>query len=126
MAAWETAKNTPLFTTAVKALGADLHRLLQRGGAEALAAAHRLAPFRRFVLANQEPLRRIAASTTQPRWMTDYIDYIVRFRPAADVRSQPPDASQVTIPGSASREDGPRHRFRRRANTARDSGKMDD
>ncbi len=116
MAAWETAKNTPLFTTAVKALGADLHRLLQRGGAEALAAAHRLAPFRRFVLANQEPLRR----------MTDYIDYIVRFRPAADVRSQPPDASQVTIPGSASREDGPRHRFRRRANTARDSGKMDD
>ena len=77
MAAWETAKNTPFYASAVKALGADMHRLIELGGPEADRLVRRMAPFRTFVRANEEPLCRIAASTRQLAWMTAYIDYIV-------------------------------------------------
>jgi hypothetical protein len=33
--------------------------------------------YQRFIIANQEPLRRIAANTSQLRWMLPYIDRIV-------------------------------------------------
>jgi formylglycine-generating enzyme required for sulfatase activity len=78
MAAWETAKHTPFYVAALKALGADMHQLIERGGPEAERLIHRLAPFRAFVRANQEPLRRIAGSTPQLRWMTAYVDFVVR------------------------------------------------
>lgn len=78
MAAWETAKHTPFYTAALKALGADMHRLIERGGPEAERLIRRLAPFRAFVRANEEPLRRIAGSTQQLRWMSAYVDFIVR------------------------------------------------
>ncbi len=39
--------------------------------------ARDLAPFRSFVISNEEPLRKIAASTSELRWMLRYIDFIV-------------------------------------------------
>ena len=78
MAAWEIAKHTPFYISALKALGADMHQLIERGGPEAERLIHRLAPFRRFVRTNEAPLRHIAGNTSQLRWMTVYIDLIVR------------------------------------------------
>ena len=72
------ASHTPFYTAALKALGADMQRLIERRGPEAERLIHRLAPFRAFVRANQEPLRRIAGSTMQLRWMTAYVDFVVR------------------------------------------------
>ena len=43
-----------------------------------------LAPFRRFVRANEEPLRRIAQNSTQLRWALRYIDFIVRTNEDVD------------------------------------------
>jgi hypothetical protein len=35
----------------------------------------RFAPFRSFVISNEEPLRKIAASTGELKWMLRYIDF---------------------------------------------------
>jgi hypothetical protein len=45
--------------------------------AQGIARLRLLTPFRDFVTANEEPLRRIAAYSTQLRWMLWYIDFIV-------------------------------------------------
>jgi hypothetical protein len=37
----------------------------------------RLTPFRSFVIANEEHLRKIAVSTNELRWMLRYIDFVV-------------------------------------------------
>ena len=37
-------------------------------------------PFRDFVIANEESLRRIAAYSTQLRWILWYVDFVVRSK----------------------------------------------
>ena len=88
MGAWEAVKKAPSFALATAALGDEFNRILEKGGAAAEGQIARLAPFRRFILDNEAPLRRIAASTTQLRWMAAYIDFLVQ---TAD---RPPDTSQ--------------------------------
>jgi hypothetical protein len=39
--------------------------------------ARDFAPFRSFVISNEEPLRKIATSTSELKWMLRYIDFIV-------------------------------------------------
>jgi hypothetical protein len=70
---------------AARALGGDYDRLLrlardqvELARAQITVRLHTLAPFRRFVTANEGPLRRIAANTMQLRWMLSYIDFIVQ------------------------------------------------
>jgi hypothetical protein len=70
---------------AARALGGDYDRLLRLARDQVELARtqitvrlHALAPFRRFVTANEGPLRRIAANTMQLRWMLSYIDFIVQ------------------------------------------------
>jgi hypothetical protein len=46
--------------------------------AQAIARLRLLTPFRDFVIANQEPLRRIAAYSPSLRWMLWYIDFVLR------------------------------------------------
>jgi hypothetical protein len=60
---------------AAKALGAGYDRLLESGGQAMIDGLRRLTPFRRLVIALEEPLRRYAV---QSRWMLRYIDFIVR------------------------------------------------
>ena len=62
---------------AAKALGAGYDRLLERGGQAMIDGLRRLTPFRRLVIALEEPLRRYA-EMAQSRWMLWYIDFIVR------------------------------------------------
>jgi hypothetical protein len=64
--------------SAARALGSDFDRALGLGRAAMTARLRRLAPFRGFVVANEEPLRRIAQNSTQLRWMLSYIDFVVR------------------------------------------------
>ncbi len=78
------------------ALGAEYHRLVdtafeiatdqtELAKAQAIARLRLLAPFRDFIIANEEPLRRIAAYSTNLRWMIRYIDFIVRTNPSQGV-----------------------------------------
>ena len=62
---------------AAKALGAGYDRLLERGGQAMIDGLRHLTPFRRLVIALEEPLRRYA-EMAQSRWMLRYIDFIVR------------------------------------------------
>jgi hypothetical protein len=62
---------------AAKALGAGYDRLLERGGQAMIDGLRRLTPFRRLVIALEEPLRRYA-EMAQSRWMLRNIDFIVR------------------------------------------------
>jgi hypothetical protein len=48
-----------------------------------VAGLRRLTPFRRLVIAIEQPLRRYA-ETTQSRWMLRYIDFIVRTNPTQE------------------------------------------
>jgi hypothetical protein len=77
---------------AAKAIGDDYHRLVDvaletardqtnLSKAQAIARLRLLTPFRDFISANEEPLRRIAAYSTNLRWMIRYIDFIVRTNP---------------------------------------------
>jgi hypothetical protein len=62
---------------AAKALGAGFDRLLEHGDQAMIDGLRRLTPFRRLVIALEEPLRRYA-EMAQSRWMLRYIDFIVR------------------------------------------------
>ena len=73
----ETLKTRAVFKAATAALGEHYDRLLEMEGAGLHQRLIQLAPFRRFVTDNQEPLRRIATNTRQMRWMVRYIDFIV-------------------------------------------------
>jgi hypothetical protein len=73
---------------AAKALAGEYNRLvdlgMNQGGlakAQAVERLRLLTPFRDFVTANEEPLRRIAGYSTNLRWMLRYIDFIVRTKP---------------------------------------------
>jgi hypothetical protein len=75
MAAWEAMKKSATYAAATAALGGEFNRILESGGTAAESHLARLAPFRRFVLANEPHLRRIAGFTPQLRWMLAYLDY---------------------------------------------------
>ena len=86
--ALEGLKKSKAFLSAVVSLGGEYDRLLKliEGQAELapiqiVARVNALAPFRQFVITNEEPLRRIAFNTTQLRWMLSYIDFIVCTNP---------------------------------------------
>ena len=75
---YEALKKSQRFTAATSALGGGFDRLHDLSEAQILRRLIALAPFRRFVRANEEPLRRIAQNSTQLRWALRYIDFIVR------------------------------------------------
>jgi len=78
--AYESLKKSKWFSAASTALGDDVDRLKEMTQAEINERLRMLAPFRRFVIANEEPLRRIAENLGQLRWMLPYIDFIVRTK----------------------------------------------
>lgn len=67
--------------SATEALGSGINSLLEQGELRIRERLIALATFRLFVLANEQSLRRIAAITTQLRWMSTHIDLIVQTRP---------------------------------------------
>jgi hypothetical protein len=77
----ESLKTSKVFRSATEALGSGINSLLEQGELRIRERLIALARFRLFVLANEQSLRRIAATTTQLRWMSTYIDLIVQTRP---------------------------------------------
>jgi hypothetical protein len=74
----EALKKNPTFNALVTHLGASLEKMLDLDPRAWLEdGTRRFAPFRSFVIANEEPLRKIAASTKELRWLLRYIDFIV-------------------------------------------------
>jgi hypothetical protein len=74
----EAVKKSPAFSSLVTQLGAKLDTMSDlelRAWLE--DRSRRLAPFRSFVISNEEPLRKIAGSTSELRWMLRYIDFVV-------------------------------------------------
>jgi hypothetical protein len=74
----EVVKKSPAFSVLVTQLGAHLEAMTDadlQGWLD--ERSRRLAPFRSFVISNEEPLRKIAASTSELKWMLRYIDFIV-------------------------------------------------
>lgn len=63
----EALKKSENFAAVTSMLGQNIDRVFRIGAA-----------YRGFIIANQEPLRRIAANTTQLRWMLPHIDRIVQ------------------------------------------------
>jgi hypothetical protein len=75
---YEGLKKSAMYANATAALG-PRYDALQKTADEALRARlAALAPFRRFVRANEAPLRRIAENTSRLRWMLRYIDFIMK------------------------------------------------
>jgi hypothetical protein len=74
----EAVKKSPAFTSLVTQLGAKLDAMSDlelRAWLE--DRSRRLTPFRSFVISNEEPLRKIASSTNELKWMLRYIDFVV-------------------------------------------------
>jgi hypothetical protein len=67
LVAVEALKKSEKFSAVTAMLGQNIDRVFRIGPA-----------YRGFVVANQEPLRRIAANTTQLRWMLPHIDRIIQ------------------------------------------------
>jgi hypothetical protein len=65
---------------ALSALRLDYDEFIELQRDAAMVRLRQYAPFREFVIANQEPLRRIAENSPQLRWMLGYIDFIVETR----------------------------------------------
>jgi len=68
------------------------------------------AAYRGFVVANQEPLRRMAANTTQLRWMLPHIDRIVEEtlpRRTGAVTIGLDLTNVTTVPQAVPKEPGP-------------------
>jgi hypothetical protein len=79
LVAVETVKKNPAFNALVTQLGAKLDQMSDVEFRSWLEdRGRRLAPFRSFVISNEDNLRRIAESTIELRWMLKYIDFIVR------------------------------------------------
>jgi biotin carboxyl carrier protein len=70
----EAVKKSETFSAVTSMLGHNIDRMLRVGAA-----------YRRFVIANQAPLRQIADNTGQSTWMQPHIDRIVQ----AGVANQP-------------------------------------
>jgi hypothetical protein len=62
----EALKKSNRFSAVTSMLGQHIDRVFSVGAA-----------YRHFVIANQEPLRHIAANTAQLRWMLPHIDRII-------------------------------------------------
>ena len=78
LVAVEAVKKTPAFNALVAQLGAKLDTMSDIDLRVWLEErSRRLAPFRSFVIANEMPLRKIAESTSELRWMLRYIDFVV-------------------------------------------------
>ena len=67
LVAIEALKKSEKFSAVTSMLGQNIDRVFRVGTA-----------YRGFIIANQEPLRRIAENTTQLRWMLPHIDRIVQ------------------------------------------------
>jgi hypothetical protein len=72
---------------AAQALGGEYGRLMQLAQdqldlaqAQIVERLRALAPFRRFIVENEEPLRRIADKTPTMRWTISYIDFVLAAR----------------------------------------------
>jgi hypothetical protein len=77
----EAVKKSETFSAVTSMLGQNIDRVLRVGAA-----------YRRFVIANQGPLRHIAANTGQSGWMLPHIDRIVQSEAAdqPDIPEVPP------------------------------------
>lgn len=75
---YEILSRSKVFSSAAAALGHGFDRLLELSEAQLAQRLVRLAPFRHFVREHEQELRRIASTTQQLRWMTPYIDYVMR------------------------------------------------
>jgi len=78
----EAVKKSQTFAAVTSMLGQNIDRVLRVGSA-----------YRRFVIANQRPLRQIAANTGQSGWMLPHIERIVEVEAAnqADFPEPPED-----------------------------------
>jgi hypothetical protein len=75
--ALEAVKKNPSFAALVTQLGGKLDHLPDiEIGRWLQMRARLLAPFRSFVINNKEPLRKIANSTPELKWMLNYIDFL--------------------------------------------------
>jgi hypothetical protein len=78
LVAVEAVKKNRTFNALVTQLGASLEKMLDFDLRTWLEdRSRRLAPLRSFVISNEEPLRKIAGSTNELRWMLRYIDFVV-------------------------------------------------
>jgi hypothetical protein len=78
LVAVETVKKNPAFNALVTQLGVQLDKMSDVELRNWLdERARRFAPFRSFVVSNEEPLRKIAESTSELKWMLRYIDFVV-------------------------------------------------
>jgi hypothetical protein len=67
LVAIEALKKSEKFSALTSMLGQNIDRMFRIGAA-----------YRGFVIANEEPLRRMAANNTQLRWMSPHIDRIIQ------------------------------------------------
>jgi hypothetical protein len=70
---------------AARALGSGYDRLVENTSdqaelikAQAISRLRALSPFGDFIRGNEEPLRRIAITSRQLRWMLGYIDFVIQ------------------------------------------------
>jgi hypothetical protein len=94
LVALEAVKRNPTFVALVTQLGAKLDGI---SGEELRAwldeRARRFVPFRSFVIANEQPLRQIATTTPELKWMLKYIDFIVGRVAGAEAGGDKQDAT---------------------------------
>ena len=97
---YEFLKKSKIFAPATTALAEKFDQLIGGGEAKLAQRLTSLAPFKRFVGANEDALRRIATNTRQLRWILPYIDFVVRRNetktvapPSRDLRTD--DRSRV-------------------------------
>ena len=84
------------YKAATTALGAWFNRLHELEQGAALQRLALLAPFRQFVVKNEQPLRRIATNTRM-RWMLPYIDFIAPKEGASILASPFSDAVELSF-----------------------------
>ena len=75
---YESLKKSKIFAAATTALAEKFDQLIGGGEAKLAQRLTSLAPFKPFVGANEDALRRIATNTRQFRWILPYIDFVVR------------------------------------------------
>jgi hypothetical protein len=84
---YESLKKSKVFSAATAALGEKFDQLVEGGEAALAQRLASLVPFRRFVNANEDALRRIATNTRQLGWLASYVDFVVQSE-TKDVRSR--------------------------------------
>jgi hypothetical protein len=75
--AGEAVRKNPTFIALATQLGAKLDVSVSELRTWLEERGRRLAPLRSFVIANEKPLRTIAQSTPELKWMLRYIDFVV-------------------------------------------------